>query len=40
MGNPHRNENYKDSEAKLGINVILDKGEKRSEILDFKSQNG
>ena len=35
MENPHKNENFKDSEVEFGICVILVKGEKESGGLVF-----
>lgn len=41
MGNSHKYENSKYSEAKLELYDLLDKGEKgRNGVLDFKNENG
>lgn len=41
MGNSWKHENSKDSEIKLGICDILEKGKKGADgILDFRSENG
>lgn len=40
MRNSHQPENSEDSEAKLGICDILDKGEKRGDgVFDFRNEN-